>query len=243
MSGMGLHTGRLQQSLAAIDGLLVDGSTAHSAAFQEWRDGTLRALRAMRGEDSPSVKAFGSLGFWNLRVMVGRATTWNDRDQARYETDLGRTKGLLSEILEEEAGIAPPAAGLGGGLWGLMHPEITALSKARFEAGHFADAVEAALKEVNLAVKAKVAARGAPGADGAALMTQAFSLKNPLVTLDDLSTESGRNVQQGYLQIFAGAMTGIRNPKAHGNLTISPERAIHLLFLASLLRFKVDEAL
>jgi hypothetical protein len=34
---------------------------------------------------------------------------------------------------------------------------------------------------------------------------------------------------------------GIRNPKAHANITITPERAIHFLFLASLLLFKIDE--
>jgi hypothetical protein len=31
----------------------------------------------------------------------------------------------------------------------------------------------------------------------------AFSPKDPLVVLDDLSTESGRNAQQGYMQLYA----------------------------------------
>jgi hypothetical protein len=44
------------------------------------------------------------------------------------------------------------------------------------------------------------------------------------------------------MQLFAGAMTGIRNPKAHGNVAINDTRAISLLFLASLLRSKLDEA-
>ena len=37
-------------------------------------------------------------------------------------------------------------------------------------------------------------------------------------------------------------MTGIRNPNAHENLTIDEKRAIHLIFFASLLMFKIDEA-
>jgi len=45
------------------------------------------------------------------------------------------------------------------------------------------------------------------------------------------------------MEIFAGAMLGIRNPKAHKNLTISRERAIHHPFLAGLLFFKSDERL
>jgi hypothetical protein len=45
----------------------------------------------------------------------------------------------------------------------------------------------------------------------------------------------------GYMDIFAGAMTGIRNPKAHENMTITKNRAIHHLFLASLLFNRLDE--
>ena len=37
-------------------------------------------------------------------------------------------------------------------------------------------------------------------------------------------------------------MTGIRNPKAHSNITIDPLRAIHFLYLASLLMYRIDEA-
>jgi hypothetical protein len=43
------------------------------------------------------------------------------------------------------------------------------------------------------------------------------------------------------MEIFAGAMIGIRNPKAHGNLNITENRAKHFIYLASLLMHKVDE--
>ena len=74
-------------------------------------------------------------------------------------------------------------------------------------------------------------------------MNKAFSVNNPVVVLDDLSTESGRNVQQGYMQIFAGSMIGIRNPKAHANVTIDDMRTRHSLYLASLLAHRFDERL
>jgi len=47
------------------------------------------------------------------------------------------------------------------------------------------------------------------------------------VALDDLSTESGKTFSKGYMQI-AGAMVGIRNPKAHANLNITKEQCMHL---------------
>ena len=78
-------------------------------------------------------------------------------------------------------------------------------------------------------------------ADGAGLMTSAFSPGNPIIRLTPLESDTDRNIQQGYMQIFAGAMTGIRNPKAHGNLNPDARKALHLISLASLLMCKVDE--
>jgi uncharacterized protein (TIGR02391 family) len=168
---------------------------------------------------------------------------------AGFDWIIGRHRSHLQVLLEavdsaSAADAAPSAVlGLGRELWWLyIHPAIRHVAQSRFETGHLADAVEAAMKEVNAATKARVHALTGQELDGSSLMNTAFSPRTPLLLLGDLNTESGRNVQQGYMQIFAGAITGIRNPKAHENLTITTERAVHLLFLASLLRFKLDEA-
>jgi uncharacterized protein (TIGR02391 family) len=126
--------------------------------------------------------------------------------------------------------------------WSTIHNSIVSVAKKRFEDGHYADAVESAFKEVNNRVKGIVKTKIGKELDGADLMNNAFSINNPIISLDDLSSETGKNIQNGYMSIFAGAMTGIRNPKAHGNLTISVERATHFIFLASLLMYKLDEA-
>jgi uncharacterized protein (TIGR02391 family) len=73
-------------------------------------------------------------------------------------------------------------------------------------------------------------------------MYRTFSPNQPILKLGDLSTTTGKDMQQGFMQIFAGAMTGVRNPKAHANIAIDPRRAVHFLFLASLLMFKIDES-
>lgn len=125
--------------------------------------------------------------------------------------------------------------------WTLIHPIIARVARDRFDAGHFADSVEAALKEVNSNIKARVKALTGNEFDGADLMYKAFSPKSPLIRLDDLSTVTGSNIQQGYMYLFAGSMIGIRNPKAHENVIIDSTRAIHFLFLASLLMYKLDD--
>lgn len=114
------------------------------------------------------------------------------------------------------------------------------MSKKKYQDGHYADSVESAFKEVNTRIKDFYKKKSGQELDGVELMRNVFSLKCPLIALDDLTTQSGKNVQEGYSHIFAGSMQAIRNPSAHANLVISDEKAIHLLFLASLLMFMIE---
>jgi uncharacterized protein (TIGR02391 family) len=125
--------------------------------------------------------------------------------------------------------------------WQLIHPRIKTLARPRFDAGFFGDAVETSFKEVNDAVKLIFKDKVGKELDGAGLMTTALSPTAPVIKISPMITESDRNMQQGYMQIFAGAMTGIRNPKAHGNLNPDSRNALHLIGLASLLMYRIDE--
>lgn len=145
-----------------------------------------------------------------------------------------------------ECGVAYPLSGaeikdLDRDFWELLHPKVVEVARPRYEAGHYADAVESALKALNSNVKQIYKERSGEERDGVDLMHAAFSPKRPLIVLGDQQTETGRNMQQGYMALFAGSMAGIRNPKAHDNIVIDETRAIHHLFVASLLFFKLDE--
>jgi uncharacterized protein (TIGR02391 family) len=117
--------------------------------------------------------------------------------------------------------------------WQLIDERIIAVAKPRFENNLYADAVEAAFKELNSVIKSVVLKKTDIELDGKNLMEKAFSLDKPIIRL--------KNIQKGFLQIFSGAMTGIRNPKAHSNIDISKELSIHYLFLASLLISMISE--
>ena len=125
-------------------------------------------------------------------------------------------------------------------IWDNIHPKIISVSKSRFENGHYADAVEAAFKEINVLVKGIYKERTGLEKDGAKLMQAAFSQQNPIIKLGDTTTETGTNIQQGYMEMFAGAMIGIRNPQAHNNIQISKSDAIRKLHFASMLMDKID---
>jgi uncharacterized protein (TIGR02391 family) len=127
-------------------------------------------------------------------------------------------------------------------IWRFIHAQISAVSKQRFEDGYYADAVECAFKEINTRVKKLYLKQTGEEKDGSDLMRKAFSPNKPVLIFECLDTQTGKSVQQGYMDIFAGAMTGIRNPKAHANMTITEVDAVQRLMFASLLMSKIDEA-
>jgi uncharacterized protein (TIGR02391 family) len=126
--------------------------------------------------------------------------------------------------------------------WKYLHPMIQTLARDRFENGYYSDSVLNCLREINSLLKAHSVRNGRPERDGADLITNTFSLNNPLISLADLATENGRNIQLGYMKIFEGIMIGIRNPKSHLNMTPDENKTIHLLFLASFMMVKLDES-
>jgi len=125
--------------------------------------------------------------------------------------------------------------------WSNIHPSIMASSKQLFENKHYKQCVLDALIEVNNRVKTPVKNATGNEEDGKGLMFTAFNIKNPIITLDNPSTKIGRDIQEGYMHLFAGTMQGVRNPKAHDNFVIDKNRAIHFPYLASLLMHKLDE--
>ena len=124
------------------------------------------------------------------------------------------------------------------GFWSLIHPEIASEARPRFEGAHYADAVESALKVVSQNVRDRTGIT----LDGSDLMHTAFSPNRPLLIFRDSIPTTQKSMQQGYMEMFAGVMTGVRNPKAHAIVKLDQRRAIHFLFVASFLADKVDEA-
>lgn len=148
----------------------------------------------------------------------------------------------------DECGRPFPWTGNGGvsasdvaSIWKLIHPRVANVAKPRFETGQFADAAEAACKAVITRVKRIWVAAGRTEQDGKSLMLSAFSVQNPVIRLGDLTTETGRNIQEGYMHLFAGMTQGVRNPKAHDEVVIKSDRCLHFLMLTSLLMSKLDE--
>jgi uncharacterized protein (TIGR02391 family) len=117
--------------------------------------------------------------------------------------------------------------------------ELRSVTRTLFVDGHYSRAVEEAYKCVNNTVKAK----SGLSADGQDLMNQALSIKNPVLRLNALKTESQRDEQLGYMLSLGGCMTGIRNPRAHEHqLWDSPDVALEMMAWANHLMRIVGKA-
>jgi len=111
-----------------------------------------------------------------------------------------------------------------------------------FKDGHHARSVEEAFKYIDNFVKKK-AGLSSSKLTGASLMQEVFSLNNPKLKLNEGVSDSERNEQNGYMQLLAGCMTGIRNPRAHeSDWEDTEKRALQLLGLANHLIERVSMA-
>ena len=109
--------------------------------------------------------------------------------------------------------------------------DLIDVSRQMFADGYYATAVEKAFVCLNNKVKEKSALNDKDGAD---LMRTAFSANSPVLAVNSFQSQSDKDEQQGYMQIFAGAMIGIRNPRVHEHsLEDDPEVALELLVLAN----------
>jgi uncharacterized protein (TIGR02391 family) len=73
-------------------------------------------------------------------------------------------------------------------------------------------------------------------------MTTVFSPKNPVLRFNALADKNDEDEQRGFMMMFAGAVAGLRNPRAHKLIKDDPERALEFIAFVSLLAKLLDGA-
>lgn len=103
---------------------------------------------------------------------------------------------------------------------------------ALFANGHYSRAVFEAFRAVEHAVQEATGLTES----GVPLMHRVFNPQQPMI---DVARHTGRNAddeRKGFQFLFAGAIAGLRNPRAHGEeLADTRDEALECLALASLL--------
>jgi uncharacterized protein (TIGR02391 family) len=120
-----------------------------------------------------------------------------------------------------------------------LHPEVQQVATKLLRNGHLAQAIFEAFKLLERRVRQRT---GIP-LEGQKLMAEALDENDPYLSVATEPGRSGHDEQVGFKLILMGAMTGIRNPKAHEFVDQrDPIRTFEFLGFASLLLHRIDAA-
>jgi uncharacterized protein (TIGR02391 family) len=120
----------------------------------------------------------------------------------------------------------------------ITNQEIKTVSRKLFMDTHYRNAVLDAMVQLEVTVKKKAKRpKDDQGKEisGCPLMRKVFDLNHPILKWSKLEDQYEKDELAGYGHIMAGAMQGIRDPKAHMIFAQRPLRALQLITLASLL--------
>ncbi|SRR6266581_1098016 len=148
--------------------------------------------------------------------------------RATQETTLAGAKaraGKLKAILEARG----------------THPEVFKYCRAELLEENYFHAVFEAAK----GLAQRIRDLSGLDTDGGELITEAFSVKSPIVAFNSLQTETERSEQKGIANLLIGLFGAIRNPTAHApkiTWAMPEQDAIDVLALVSFIHRKLDNA-
>ena len=107
----------------------------------------------------------------------------------------------------------------------IVDEDLRVATRSRFVSGHYADAVEAAIKTLNEVVRSRTGRTE----DGDQLMTVVFSPKTPQLRINKGRSMSDESEQRGHMMLCQGVVSAWRNPRAHSLIDDSPKKALMML--------------
>lgn len=202
--------------------------------FQRKIESTLSELF---GSDTEDYSRFG-VGHFMTFVPLNMMGTPPHEFMNGYKKAVARAKTKLQtaiEVLSEklaDMGETPEGQALQAYQGLDLHPEIEFAAGRLYRDGHYANAIEDAVKALNAMVRLR---SGVDNLDGSKLMEQVFSPGKPVLKFNDLVDDSDRDEQRGFMMMFSGAVAGLRNPRAHKLIQDDSERALEFIAFISLL--------
>lgn len=120
-----------------------------------------------------------------------------------------------------------------------IHPDFPQDVRRLFDNAHYAQATFEALKFLDQEIQ-----RISGDSDfGKSLMMRVFGGSPPKLPLNPGMTPTEQSEQEGFKFIYAGAMAGIRNPRAHKSGVVDdPDTCLDHLCLTSMLLRKLEDA-
>jgi uncharacterized protein (TIGR02391 family) len=122
-----------------------------------------------------------------------------------------------------------------------VHKDVLESCRAELLQENYFHAVFEAVKSI----AAKIRSLSGLTNDGAALVTEAFTLSGngPIIAINPLSSDTDKGEQRGFANLLIGLFGTIRNPLAHNSKIewpMSEQDALDILTMASLVHRKLD---
>lgn len=128
-------------------------------------------------------------------------------------------------------------------IWPMIHPKVSNVTKKLMLDGHYESAITASTKLLENCIKEICKEKTGKDMSGTPLMQNIFNSKNPVLQFEDINSQSGKDLQEGYRNIFAGVQLGIRNPYSHdADRKPTPYEALHIIIMVSHLMYMADRA-
>jgi uncharacterized protein (TIGR02391 family) len=119
-----------------------------------------------------------------------------------------------------------------------LQKDVAQAASTLYLSGHYRNAVMDAVIALNNLVRLKSGEQR----DGTTLMEYVFSPKHPILRFNALTDDSDHDEQKGFMMMLSGAVSGLRNPRAHALFDDDPERALEFIAFVSLLAKLVEGA-
>lgn len=123
-----------------------------------------------------------------------------------------------------------------------VHADVLAFCREELLRDNYFHAVFEATKSV----ADKIRRRSGLLSDGAELVDEVFSLKNPILVINSLRTETEQSEHKGFANLLRGVFGTFRNVTAHApkiHWAIEEQDALDLMTMASYLHRRLDKAI
>lgn len=248
-----LSTQQKLEAIIRIDRRLADLKALDPSSIQDRSDPRIKVLQGKL--DALLVGIFGpdtiEYGRYRFDVTEIDTASYNIYGTPLWEVQEGVQQGIAKSIAiltEIKLGFLEDIEDAGQGsvsrplkaYEGLdLHPAIERAAGQLFRDGHYANAIEDAVKALNAIVRLN---SGIDDRDGSTLMEFVFSPKSPVLRFNPLADQSDHDEQKGFMMMFSGAVAGLRNPRAHKLIKDDAERALEFIAFVSLLAKLADKA-
>ncbi|HSQ81156.1 MAG TPA: TIGR02391 family protein [Casimicrobiaceae bacterium] len=228
---------RIKELRSADPDCIVDRNDAYADSLHHKYDSTLIDIF---GPATVEYKRYRMWGF-GIASAAPHISPYEIRDAYRQSFKKAATNlETIKSLFEEHIGTSGVEASRPQGSLTGLHPVIESAATRVFDDGHYANAVQDGCKALDDLAQAK---SGRRDLTGKALMQTVFSPNKPVLRFNALESQSDKDEHEGFMHMFAGAMLGLRNPRAHTFKVDSQEQAAEYLgFLSMLARF-VDAAI